>query len=158
MRLALILGAAAALGCNPPPSDGCGHGPVDLSIDPARIGFPALDDGGEVPVFIPPQGGIFTELDLTVRGVAVADISMVQVTIDSTQGERVADQVYPGGAVPLLCIGDDTAYVPRMPIRFAEGLVLEELDDVRGDLVLRIEESGETHERSWSVVLRVTGY
>jgi hypothetical protein len=158
MRLALILGAAVALACNPAPSDGCGHGTVELSLDPARIGFPALDDGGEVPVFIPPQGGIFSELDLTVRGVAVEDITMVQVTIDSTQGERVADQVYPEGAVPLLCLGDDTAYVPRMPVRFAEGLVLDELDDVRGDLVLRIEESGETHERSWSVVLRVTGY
>jgi hypothetical protein len=154
----MFLAIVATLGCTSPPTEDCGHGSVELLLDPARTGFPALDDGGDVPVFIPPQGGIFTELDLTVRGVAVEDITRVRLTIDSTQGERLADQLYPGHGVPLLCIGDATAYVPRLPVRFAEGLVLEALDALAGELVLRVEEADDEHVRSWDVVLRVTGY
>jgi hypothetical protein len=156
-RSCLLL-AALPLGCNPPPTEGCGHGEIELALDPARGGFPPLSEGGEVPVFIPPQGGIFTELDLVTRGIAVETITFVQVTIDSDAGERVAEQPYPGYAVPLLCIGDDTAYVPRMPVRFAEGLVLEALEGVEGELELVLEASGAEHTRRWSVVLRVTGY
>jgi hypothetical protein len=153
----MLLAAAAALGCNRPPADGCGHGSVDLELDPGR-GFDPLSEDGDVPVFIPPQAGIFTELDLVVRGIAVEAIEQVQVTIDSDDGDRVADQSYPGFAVPLLCDGNGTAYAPRMPVRFAEGLVLEELEGVQGELALVVSTSRTDHARQWAVRLRVTGY
>jgi hypothetical protein len=153
---AMLLAAVGALGCNPPPPDGCGHGHVELSLDPARSDFPPLADGREVPVFIPPQGGIFTELDLTVRGLSVEDITMVEVTFDASDGERLADQRYPGHAVPLLCF-DDAAHVPRMPVRFAEHRPLETLDGIEGELMLRVQAS-DGHARGWHVVLRVTEY
>ena len=154
----ILLATVPLLGCSPTSTDGCTEGPVVLELDPARSGFPSLADGGEVPVFIPPQGGIFTELDLSIRGVAIDDIERVHVTIDSEADERLADQLYPGFAVPLLCDGNGTAFVPRMPVRFDEGLVLESLDGVVGELALVVATARVEHERQFDVRLRVTGY
>jgi hypothetical protein len=152
-----VLGACA--GCAEPPEEGdCGSGEVELALDPDRPGFPELVDGAEVPVFIPPQTGVFTELDVHMHGIAVDDVLELRVTVDPPTGDLLASQMYQGAALPLFCLPGGDILLRRMPVAFADAVVLDELEGVQAELALTVFTRTGDHDRTWNVVLRVSEF
>lgn len=150
---------ALAGGCaDVPPDDPCGQGDVELLLDPDRPGFPRLEDGGRVPVFLPPQGGVFTELDVIMHGIAIEDVLRIRVTIDPPTGDLLATQMYQSVGLPMLCLPEGDISIRRLPVGFADGVLLEELDGVEAELAFKVFTTDGEPERTWDVVLGVTEF
>ncbi len=153
---------ALAGGCGEPASDDAcdGAGDVVLTARPNRLDLRAIDDDSEVPVFPPPQGGVFTELDVAIAGVAIDDLDRVRVGIDDDSGAPIATQEYNGAGLPLVCQSDETIgialVVADLPVGFDLSAELTELDGMAATLRLGVDTPDGATDVSWSVVLRQT--
>ena len=159
---ALAMGLAALAGCPAPePSGPCGNEAGDpvLTLG-TRGGGPVLADGEEVEIFLPPQGGVFTELDVTIDGLASDDLELLHVVFEArTTGESLADVQYLGNLIPLLCTEDgDRLEVQYMPVGFTEPVVLAELDGVEATVTGTLETTRGDFSVAYDVVLRAVDY
>jgi hypothetical protein len=160
-RPGLALCLLAATGCPEPEPDltGCPAAGVEPSIvaRPNRLDTSPLADGSSVPVFPPPQGGVFTELDIELAGIAAEDLEELRVEVlDPANSEIIAAQLYFGDGLPLTCNDDGVLVVRNLPVGFNDSTDLAELDQVGVMLSLRVVTAEETLAESWSVVLVVT--
>jgi hypothetical protein len=159
---ALVLCLVPSLvGCPEPAPEGpCASEPGDPVLALAnRGGGMAIVDGAEVEVFPPPQGGVFTELDVTIDGLDPDDLERLVVTLVSPDTGRVfADVTYLGELIPLRCTEDDVLEVQRMPVGFIDPVVLEDLDGVPATLTGTLETTRGDFAITHAVVLRVTDY
>src|SRR5690606_28945999 len=82
--LGLGLWTLVLAGCpSAPPPEPCeGEGDPVLTLA-NRGGGPVLADGVEVDVFPPPQGGVFTELDVVIENLAMSELDYLRVTVDA---------------------------------------------------------------------------
>jgi len=158
--LALVLELLVLGGC-PAPASPCGSEDGEPVLTLAnRGGGPELVDGAEVEIFLPPQGGVFTELDVSIDGLAHDDLERLHIVFeDRDTGESLADVPYVGHLIPLLCVEeDDVLVVQRMPVGFTDPVVLENLDGVAATVTGTLETArgdfGVTHD----VVLRAVDY
>lgn len=159
---ALALASILLTGCPAPaPSGPCGTDDGDpvLSLG-NRGGGPLLVDGAEVEIFLPPQGGVFTELDVTIDGLAQSDLESLHIVFeDRDAGEPLADVRYVGEVLPLLCTEEDDALVvQRMPIGFTDPVVLADLDGVAATVTGTLETSRGDFGVGYEVVLRAVEY
>lgn len=158
---ALALGAWALAGCPAPPdpSGPCaGEGEPELTLT-NRGGGTELTDGAEVEVFPPPQGGVFTELDMTIAGLDAQELDELRITIVARDsGRSLADVTYLGDLIPLMCTDDDVLSLEYVPVGFTDPVLLADLDGVAaiitGTLVTAQGDFTVMHE----VVLRATDY
>jgi hypothetical protein len=160
---ALVLAVApwALAGCpGPEPSGPCGREDGDPVLTLAnRGGGTVLADGVEVEVFPPPQGGVFTELDVTIDGMAADELDQLHVAIEARDtGRSLADVRYVGGIIPLMCTEDDVLAVQYMPVGFTDPVVLAELDGVEATVTGTLETVQGEFAVMHDVVLRATDY
>ena len=159
--LALLLGSAPLAGCPAEPSGPCGNEDGDPTLALAnRGGGPTLADGVDVEIFLPPQGGVFTELDVTIDGLAQSDLDYLHIVFeDRDTGEPLADVRYLGEVIPLLCREDtDALVVQYMPVGFTEPAVLAELADVEVTVTGTLETSRGDFSVAYDVTLRAVDY
>jgi hypothetical protein len=162
--LALVLVPAGLGGCPAPaPSGQCGNEDGDPVLTLAnRKSGPVLADGVEVEIFVPTQGGVFTELDITIDGLAASDLDHLHIVFeDRGTGEPLADVRYLGEVIPLVCSGeedDDVLVVQSMPVGFTDPVVLADLDGVEATVTGTLETSRGDFGVTYDVVLRAVDY
>jgi hypothetical protein len=160
--LALWPAAAVLPGCpGPEPSGPCGSDEGDPVLTLANRGDGAvLDDGVEVEIFLPPLGGVFTELDVTIDGLGQADLDFLHVVFERRDtGESLADVRYIGEVIPLMCTEDDDVLVVQyMPVGFTDPVVLAELDGVEATVIGTLETTHGDFSITHDVVLRAVEY
>ena len=160
--LALALASAALTGCPNPASSGpCGDEAGDPVLTLANRGDgPVLSDGAEVEIFLPPQGGVFTELDVAIDGLAHERLEYLRIRFDDrATGESLADIRYLGDAIPLLCEEDDDALVIQyMPVGFTDPVVLADLDGVQAAVTGTLETNRGDFSVTHGVVLVAVDY
>lgn len=157
----VLIGASLLAGCPEPEPEGpCANEPGDpVLVITNRGGGPEIVDGAEVEVFPPPQGGVFTELDVTIDGLDPEDLERLVVTLVSPDTGRVfADVTYLGDVIPLRCTEDDVLVVQYMPVGFIDPVVLEDLDGLPATLTGTLVTARGEFASAHAVVLRVTDY
>lgn len=162
---AIALGSvvAVASGCpTPPPEEGPCAGDGDPLIMLAnRSGGSELGDGDEVEVFPPPQGGVFTELDITIDDMASEELEDMFISVVATDtGEALATVRYFGASLQgvLRCTTDDVLVLDNVPVGFDDGLELSDLDGVAAVLTGTLQTTRGDFESRYEVVLRATDY
>jgi hypothetical protein len=158
LALVSVLGGLA--GCPGPESDPCDNdGEPELTLA-NRGGGTVLADGVEVEIFLPPQGGVFTELDVAIDGLAADDLEHLHVVFEARDtGESLADVRYIGNLIPLLCTEeDDVLVVLRMPVGFTDPVVLAELDGVETTVTGTLETTRGDFSMMHDVVLHAVDY
>ena len=132
----------------------------DVEVDAFyRFAETPLQDGDALPVFIPPQGGIATELDVDLYGVGLDTVETLEVQAVRGGGERVAQVSYTGGGLPLECVMHGQLKVRALPVPFDDSISLESLDALSVQLVVRLTRSdGHQGEVVHAVTLDVAEY
>lgn len=160
--LLLVLVPASLAGCPAPaPSGPCGTDDGDPTITLSnRGGGPLLADGSDVEIFLPPQGGVFTELDVAIHGLAQSELEYLHIVFeDRDTGRSLADVRYLGEVLPLLCTeDDDTLVVQSMPVGFTDPVVLADLDGVAATVTGTLETSQGDFAVTYAVTLRAVEY
>ena len=138
-QLAPLLAALVMVACAPAEEAGLCEGlpseTVDLAVAVRYEDVP-LADGDTVPVFVPPQGGIATEFDISLLGVGLDTVDELRLEILRTSsGASVAAVAYSGGGLPLECVQDGELRVRAVPVPFADGLTLEALEGAEAQVV-----------------------
>lgn len=120
----------------------------------------ALADDDMLPVFVPPQGGIATELDVVMTGVGFDTLNALQIrAVRVDDGTTVAEVEYSGDFLPLECVQDGVVKVRTVPVPFLDGVTLQDLDAVRVEVTTRIDRSdGAVAQVAAVVTLDATAY
>ena len=159
-----LLGLAIPLlgGCPEPPPAGPCAGDGDPVLALANRGAAAdLADGDELEVFPPPQGGVFTELDVTIDSMAASELQDFYVRVDAAAtGESLATVRYYGETLGMIlrCTEEDLLVVDNVPVGFADALSLTDLDGVAAVLTGTLETTRGDFETRYEVVLHATEY
>jgi hypothetical protein len=157
----LGLGASSLAGCpEPQPAGPCGREQGDPVLTLTNRGDgPALADGVEVEVFPPPQGGVFTELDVTIDGLDARELEFLRIDIVAiATGEPLSTVSYFGDAIPLRCTEDGVLVVDYLPVAFMDGVQLAALDGVQATLTGTLDTTRGDFSVAFDVVLRATDY
>lgn len=157
----LALAAALLAGCpEPQPSGPCGPEDGDPVLTLAnRGGGPRLADGVDVEIFLPPQGGVFTELDVTIDGLDQSELDTLHVLVEArATGAPLADIRYVGSVIPLLCTDDDVLAVQYMPVGFTDPVSIDALDGVEATVTGTLETTRGDFSVAHDVVLRAVEY
>lgn len=141
VRRASIAALLALVACQPE-AEGLCEGNAGASLDVEafyRFDDIPLADDDIVPIFIPPQGGIATELDVDMRGVGFETIAALEVeAVMRASGAVVADVGYVGDGLPLECVQDGEIRVRAVPVPFVDGSVLQTLSGAEVNLTIRV--------------------
>ncbi len=87
-----------------------------------------LPDAGTLSVFVPPQGGIATELDVQIEGVALEAVETLRFEVVASDGSSLAVEQYFGQGLPFVCTMDAGLQIRAVPVAFRDGVQLEGLD------------------------------
>ncbi len=159
--LALALSALALLGCPGPdePQGPCASEGTPALTLAARRGGPALADGGEVDVFPPPQGGVFTELDVTIEGLAIDDVDELRIDVTARDtGDVLASASFLGGFIQLMCTEDGVLALEAAPVGFSSAQDVAELDGVLATITGTVLSMRGNAVVPYDVTLRASGY
>jgi len=133
-----LLAGLVMAACTPPEDRGLCEGipseAVELAVSYRFEDFP-LEEGDSLPVFVPPQGGIATEFDVSLGGVGLDTVDELRLEVMRTSGVSVAAVTYSGGGLPLECVQDGELRVRAVPLPFADGLTLEALEGAEVQVV-----------------------
>jgi len=125
-----------------------------LTLANRQVDAPVLRDGDEVDVFPPPQGGVFTELDVGLLGVAPEDLQRLHVTIDSVGSlGRLASASYLEGELLLWCSEDGVLQVEDLPVAFDDAFGLRDLHGESAALEGRAETAAGEVSTRYEVIL-----
>ncbi|MEM9458808.1 MAG: hypothetical protein AAGF11_31815 [Myxococcota bacterium] len=151
MTTAMIAGLST--GCAEAPAPGRCPSIDDPVITLAnRRGAAPLRDGDDVEVFPPPQGGVFTELDIGIVGVPLEDLEQLHVTLDSSGSLGLLASVrYLGSAMPMWCTDDDVLQIDDLPIGLEERFAMTDLPVLHGEAAVL---EGVAQTRSGEVSVR----
>lgn len=142
-RLLVSAAACVVLACGEPEEPGLceGNGGRDVEVEAAyRFEDAPLSEDDLLPVFVPPQGGIATELDVVMGGVGFETLASLQIRAARVgDGTAVAEVHYAGGGLPLECVQDGELKVRAVPVPFLDGVTLDALDGVPVELTIRID-------------------
>ena len=137
-----VLAALFTLTACQPEAEGLCEGNAGASIEVEafyRFEDVALTDGDVLPIFIPPQGGIATELDVDMRGVGFETLASLEIeVVMRASGAVVADVGYVGDGLPLECVQDGELRVRAVPVPFVDGSVLGTLSGAEVNVTTRI--------------------
>ncbi len=164
MRLLAPLVAGFVLAaCSPAEEAGLCEGlpseAVGLAVA-ARFEDAPLADGDAVPVFVPPQGGIATELDISLVGVGLDTVQELRLGVTRiSNGDSVASVTYSGAGLPLECVRDGELRIRAVPVPFNDGVTLEALEGAEVQLAgMLLRTDGAQAEFVSSVQLDSTTY
>ncbi|MCH9682004.1 MAG: hypothetical protein K0V04_11260 [Deltaproteobacteria bacterium] len=154
--VALIIGS----GCpsDPPPGPCAGGGDVVVTAL-TRDGTRELVGGDGLEIFPPPQGGVFSEIDLVLEGVSADAIDSLGLTVEvADTNEVLANVRYFGELLPFECNEDDQLTINDLPVGYDESVVLTDADGVVVVLTTTVETRGESFSASYDLVLAVTNF
>ena len=157
----LVLAALLLGGCPEepePPPDACAGGGEPTIALANRSGGDELADGDEVEVFPPPQGGVFTELDVTVQSLFPERLEYLWVRVVTPGGQELAVVRFFGDSIPLRCTQAGHYEIDNLPVGFSDALTLQDLDGVSATLTGLLETTEGDFETQYEVVLRATDY
>lgn len=162
-RALLLLSCLSLAACPDEPSGDDGGCPLPgatpaITLAPDQGDADVLVDGAVVPVFPPPQGGVFTELDVELTGVDADDVEQLRIEITDASGPRLATQVYFGSGLPLRCIESGALTIDALPVGFDESVELSQLDGVAITLAAIVTTADDTFRLDLSLVLEVTEF
>lgn len=156
-RSLFVCGLALAA-CTEDPEPVCvGEGEPDLVVTPSLFDYPALADGGRVPVYIPFQGGVFTELDLELYGVTRDELSSFTYVVRLAGGDVIANPP-PSMSFPFACRSDGSLLLELMPLAFmTPPSEIMSLDEKPATMVIQMQlEGGQPPvTREYDIVLDV---
>lgn len=157
----LALGAIAcgSLGC-PDVDDGpCGgDGALAIALRPNHGDPSPLDDGAVLPIFPPPQGGVFTELDVELFGLRDGELQELRIRVDRDDGANLSTQTYLGSGLPVLCRPDGALSVQGLPVGFDLTYTLDDLDGDAATFTVDVITADETSTERWAITLRSVEY
>lgn len=147
VRRAPLVALLALWACQPDDDEGLcdGNAGAAAAVEAFyRFDDIPLADGDTLPIFIPPQGGIATELDIDMGGVGFETLSALEVRVVMRASQAVvADIAYAGEALPLECVRDGALKVRAMPVPFVDGSVLGTLSGAEVTLTVRLHRTDE---------------
>jgi hypothetical protein len=111
-----------------------------MIVTPSLFGYPALADGEHVPVYVPAQGGVFTELDLEITGVAQDDLSALLMTMRLDGGD-VIGMTIPTMSFASECEDDGSVTLELQPLSLSV-LTPEEIDNAGAALIVEMQLKG----------------
>ncbi len=131
-----------------------------LGVDVAYRGADApLADGDTLPVFNPPQGGIATELDVTIEGAGFDIVETLQIDVAAGSGQSLSATTYMGALLPFECVREGVVHVRNIPVAFDDAFELEALDGTEVELTVTVtREDGAQSQASAAVLLAATSY
>ncbi len=143
IRGVALLGLFVLAACEEEPERQCtGQGELDLVATPSVFRYPALEDGARVPVYVPFQGGVFTELDLEITGAAREDLSSFTFIVRLAGGDVIANPP-PSMTFPFDCRSDGSLLLELMPVSFNwSELDIMELDERDATIVIQMQLKG----------------
>lgn len=147
VRRAPIAALLALVACQPEAEGLCeGNAGAPTSVEAFyRFEDVSLADGDILPIFIPPQGGIATELDVDMGGVGFETIAALEIeAVMRASGAVVADVGYVGDGLPLECVRDGEIRVRAVPVPFVDGSVLGTLSGAEVNLTVRVVRNDES--------------
>ncbi len=160
MTAALTIMVAAG-GCprtNPGPQ-ACAGGDDPLLIASNRTDASEFNAGDAMDVFFAAQGGVFSELDVTLDEVSADAVTTLRVTVEATAtGQPLANVRYFGEALPLQCNEADQLFISELPVGYDDGLNLADLDGVAVTVTGTIETARGMFPTTYDVQLRVTDF
>lgn len=115
-------------------------GEAQMVITPSLFNYPAVADGEHVPVYVPAQGGVFTELDLEITGVAEDDLGSLSMTMRLDGGD-VIGMTIPTMSFMSECQEDGAVTVELQPLQL-NVLTPEELDGLKAALIVEMQLQG----------------
>jgi hypothetical protein len=121
-----------------------GEGELDMVVTPSFFDYPALEDGARVPVYIPLQGGVFTELDIELTGLTKDDLSTLTFTVRQDGGDVLASPA-PAMSFPISCHEDGSLFLDTMPLAFRDEWTqtnIMDLDEVAATMVIQLQLKG----------------
>lgn len=139
-----LLSLIALPGCEEPARECTGEGEIDLVATPSFFNYPQLEDGARVPIYIPLQGGVFTELDIELTGLAEADLGSLTFTIRQDGGDVLANPA-PSMSFPVQCREDGSLFLDTIPLGFQPQWTpdnIMELDEVAAAMVIQLQLKG----------------
>lgn len=156
--VAVLLATTACPEPEPEPEACAGAGDPVLSLA-NRDGGDALMAGDEVEVFPPPQGGVFTEFDVTIEDMAASELEALRVTIErDSSGEALATVRFFGEGLPLLCTEEEVLVVDNLPVGFDASVTLDGLDGVPVVITATVETADGDFISRYDATLRRTDY
>lgn len=135
----------------PGPCDGAGEPAIELRL---RSEDTLIVDGSELPIFPPPQGGVWTEIDVRLLGVAVDDVESLRVDVVDGGGAILGAEFYLGAGLPLACREEGFIEIDNMPVALGDLSRLEELDGVGATLTTTLTHPGGDTVSTLAVTLR----
>ncbi len=125
-----------------------------LTMANRQVTAPVLRDGDQVDVFPPPQGGVFTELDVGIRGVAASDLERLEVNIEAVGASgRLASASYLESELLMWCSDDGWLEIEDLPVAFDDAFGLPDLHGETVVLEGRAETSSGAVSTTYEVVL-----
>ena len=130
------MAAPCAAACEGEPAAGPCNGDGEPAIElTQRNGETPIVDGADLPIFPPPQGGVWTEIDVRLLGVVVDEIDSVGVDVLDADSASLGSELYLGENLPLLCRSDGSILIDNMPVGFGDLSQLERLDGVGATMI-----------------------
>ncbi|MEM7155754.1 MAG: hypothetical protein AAF799_23085 [Myxococcota bacterium] len=160
-RLSLVAALLLVGACpdpEPEPEPCAGDGDPVLALA-NRDGEAPLVDGDDVEVFPPPQGGVFTEFDVTIEDMAASELDALWVTIESDgSGDTLATVRFFGEGLPLQCTEEEVLVVDNLPVGFDSSVTLAGLDGMPVVITATAETSEGNFVSRYDATLRSTDY
>lgn len=159
LALVCCVAASGAAGCEDEPSTGACRGEGEPRIELAqRNGETPIVDGADLPIFPPPQGGVWTEIDVRLLGVTVEEIESIRVDVLDAGSAILASELYLGENLPLLCRVDGSIEIDNMPVGFGDLSLLEALDGVGATMIITLAHGGGDTVATAGVTLRADSF
>ena len=159
IRLASSVLAWSAAACggdgDPGPCNGVGDPAIELRERNADV---LLVDGSELPIFPPPQGGVWTEIDVRLLGIAAADVESIRVDVLDESGAPVGAELYLGEGLPLACRTDGSIEIDNMPVQLGDLSALEQLDGVAATMTTTLAHADGDVVLTLAVTLRAEAF
>jgi len=114
-----------------------------------------LGDGASLRVLNTTQGGLVTEFDVAITGVAEPDFDTLYVDVVDNASAPLASQQYNGAGLPLTCRDDGVLEVSSLPVGFDVDPDVGMLNGAAATVALVVETPDATVDVSWAVVLRI---
>lgn len=116
----LLLGAFVLLGGCSSGSEGTictGEGDADMIVTPSLFNYDPLEEtGSRVPVYVPAQGGTWTELDIELTGVIEEELGVLTVTVRLAGGDVISNPP-PSMSYPTECTENGSVLSELFPVQ-----------------------------------------